>query len=248
MTPIVTLALIFDIRLNLILHGIIDRKRYSGIAMSDPIISPDGKLVWTGNDWVPLPVSSPNTNIQDSVIMGDLNTNIDNSVHNTYTQDSEKMVRSHLRVVADNMRKGLFFEAEKIYEKAKQIDYNLSEDLYNGEFVPIFVDALWKELSSHHGMDVNQIANRIQRIFSFDENHIPSLVLLAEVTLYRNNTAPRFERLKLAESSYMKILSIEPNNVDGKMGIMAIQRMRKMHSMIRIFGIGLIAFFIISVV
>jgi len=216
--------------------------------MSDPIISPDGKSIWTGEDWVPLPVKSSNTNIHDSVIMGDLNTKIDNSVHNTFTQDTEKMVRSHLQVVADKMSNGLFIEADKIYENAKQIDYKLSENLYNGEFVPIFVDALWKELSGHRGMDVNSITNRIQRIFSFDENHIPSLLLLAKMSLYRNNTAPRAERLRVAELSYRKVLSIDPENDDGLNGIMTVQKMRKMHSITRLLVICVIVIFVMSVI
>ena len=49
--------------------------------MSEPTISPDGKYMWTGSEWIPLPPNSdseqqtPNlqaVNLQDSVIGGDI--------------------------------------------------------------------------------------------------------------------------------------------------------------------------------
>ena len=43
--------------------------------MSDPIISPDGKWMWTGNEWIPAPPGSNNASVslQDSVVAGDVN-------------------------------------------------------------------------------------------------------------------------------------------------------------------------------
>ena len=45
--------------------------------MTDPILSPDGKFMWTGNEWVPAPPSPKGNNIsmQDSVIGGDVVSN-----------------------------------------------------------------------------------------------------------------------------------------------------------------------------
>lgn len=45
--------------------------------MIDPILSPDGKFMWTGNEWVPAPPSPKGNNIsmQDSVIGGDVVSN-----------------------------------------------------------------------------------------------------------------------------------------------------------------------------
>jgi tetratricopeptide (TPR) repeat protein len=43
--------------------------------MADPIISPDGKWMWTGAEWIPAPPSSSqsaNVSLQDSVISGDV--------------------------------------------------------------------------------------------------------------------------------------------------------------------------------
>ncbi len=45
--------------------------------MSDPVMSPDGKFMWTGSEWVPAPPSSEGNNVsmQDSVIGGDVVSN-----------------------------------------------------------------------------------------------------------------------------------------------------------------------------
>ena len=106
--------------------------------MSDPVISPDGELIWDGNDWVPLP-SQLNSNVQDSVVMGDVNNKVENSIHNSFSQDTEKMVRNHLNLIAEKMRLGQFKQSQEIYEKAKQIDYDFAIELYEGEFREIMV-------------------------------------------------------------------------------------------------------------
>ena len=64
--------------------------------MSEPTISPDGKYMWTGSEWIPVPPSSdmeqptPNlqsVNLQDSVIGGDV-------VHNTVINNDATAVTS----------------------------------------------------------------------------------------------------------------------------------------------------------
>jgi len=44
--------------------------------MTDPVISPDGKSMWTGSEWIPAPptptAQSANVSMQDSVITGDV--------------------------------------------------------------------------------------------------------------------------------------------------------------------------------
>jgi hypothetical protein len=51
--------------------------------MSDPVISPDGKFMWTGSEWIPAPPKpssqSANVSLQDSVISGDVNTIINDT-------------------------------------------------------------------------------------------------------------------------------------------------------------------------
>jgi hypothetical protein len=45
--------------------------------MSEPIISPDGKSMWTGSEWIPLPPAdndtiTPSVEFSDSVMIGDI--------------------------------------------------------------------------------------------------------------------------------------------------------------------------------
>jgi len=52
--------------------------------MPDPIFSPDGKWMWTGSEWIPAPPQEMNakpSGINDSVIMGDVVSNIEISTN-----------------------------------------------------------------------------------------------------------------------------------------------------------------------
>tara|TARA_Y100000746_G_scaffold207637_1_gene196103 strand:- start:1639 stop:2433 length:795 start_codon:yes stop_codon:yes gene_type:complete len=40
--------------------------------MSDPVISPDGKSMWNGSEWIPVADTNQGTIVQDSVVMGDI--------------------------------------------------------------------------------------------------------------------------------------------------------------------------------
>ena len=205
--------------------------------MSEPIISPDGKMMWSGTNWIPLPAQS-NTNVQDSVVMGDINTKIEHSVHNTYSQDNEKSVRNHLNLIAEKMGLGQFIQADKVYEKAKHIDYELATELYNGEFRGKFVVALWNELSScakkydsNHLAKWGFIEERVSRILTFDEGHIPSLLLLAEISLEKIDQYLFFKEVAFqqAEFSWLRVLSVEPNNEIALNGLKNLGAMKKLH-------------------
>ena len=40
--------------------------------MSDPVYSPDGKYMWSGSDWIPVPpgtTQNASINLQDSVVL-----------------------------------------------------------------------------------------------------------------------------------------------------------------------------------
>ena len=55
---------------------LIDIFRLQAQTMSEPVMSPDGKFMWTGDEWVPTPPSEGNNiNMQDSVIGGDVVSN-----------------------------------------------------------------------------------------------------------------------------------------------------------------------------
>jgi hypothetical protein len=223
--------------------------------MSEPILSPDGKMMWSGTDWIPLP-AQPTANVQDSVVMGDINTKIEHSVHNTYSQDTEKLVRNHLNLVAEKMGLGQFIQADEMYEKAKHIDYELATELYNGEFRGIFVAALWNELSSHPKMDDKYnpmvsrfIEDRVSQILAFDEEHVPSLLLLTKISLARISIdlfylGQSFDR---AEFNCRRVLSVEPDNEVALNGLRKIEFLKKCHG-IKIVVLSLVGLFFVTLI
>jgi hypothetical protein len=44
--------------------------------MAEHVISPDGKLFWDGDEWIPIPLESQNVKILDSVVTGDIEVTI----------------------------------------------------------------------------------------------------------------------------------------------------------------------------
>ena len=61
--------------------------------MSDPIMSPDGKFMWTGSEWIPAPPvpapASASANIVDSVVMGNVSINDTSAISNAVQNASQ---------------------------------------------------------------------------------------------------------------------------------------------------------------
>jgi len=73
--------------------------------MADHIISPDGKFMWTGSEWIPAPpaatpeippmidLEAQSVDVRDSVVMGDINQNITQNISQVNTDEIvEKIV------------------------------------------------------------------------------------------------------------------------------------------------------------
>jgi len=118
--------------------------------MAEPVISPDGKMMWSGTDWIPLPP----TQLQMSRLRSYGWHKYQNRTYCTshLLARYRKLVRNHLNMAAEKMGLGLFTQSDRMYEKAKHIDYELATELYNGDFCKTFVAALWIEWSSHAKM------------------------------------------------------------------------------------------------
>jgi len=57
--------------------------------MSDPVMSPDGKFMWSGSEWLPSP-PQPIANLTDSVVSGEIaGGDIDKSITNIYSSSSK---------------------------------------------------------------------------------------------------------------------------------------------------------------
>lgn len=61
--------------------------------MADPILSPDGKWMWTGNEWIPAPPGMDSnigtSNISDSVVMGNVSINDASSISSAVQSASQ---------------------------------------------------------------------------------------------------------------------------------------------------------------
>ncbi|MDG1555624.1 MAG: hypothetical protein P8R00_05180, partial [Candidatus Poseidoniaceae archaeon] len=84
------------------------------------VLSPDGTMVWNGLEWIPrTTVQNLNPTITDSVVMGDIKTevvhNTHTAVHNTILHDSERVIRSHLNTMVDILLEGRIQDSKGIF-------------------------------------------------------------------------------------------------------------------------------------
>ena len=125
--------------------------------MSDRIMSPDGKHMWTGSEWIPAP---PNDNQdlksnEESHQPGDVNqllsneqikvdgisatSNISDTVimgdYNIQQNiQSNADIENYMRTMIDAYKEARTERAVEIFELAKKIDYELAISLYNGKY------------------------------------------------------------------------------------------------------------------
>ena len=73
--------------------------------MTDHIISPDGKFMWTGSEWIPAPptptTQSANVSMEDSVVGRDVN--ITNTTNITQS-NAEDMATAMVSAISDRSR------------------------------------------------------------------------------------------------------------------------------------------------
>lgn len=98
--------------------------------MADPLFSPDGKWMWSGDDWIPAPPgqTSPQINMQDSVIAGDI---VQNTTINMTQQND---LHNYMKTMVDSLSEGREEKAREIYELAKKINYETAVSLYENEY------------------------------------------------------------------------------------------------------------------
>jgi len=209
--------------------------------MSNPVISPDGKMQWVNDEWIPY---NPNQNIiQDSVIMGDLKTEIKYeqsfTTVNNISKDNKLTIRSHLKSMLDHFRSNKIEEGFLILERAKQIDYDLAVNMYNEEFLPHVIQALFQNASNFsyqfvinfrvstnsntRSFEMNQLmknynvaVSKINWILKLDPNQIPTLFLLAKIVERNTKTWGFFARHKEIKRITTRILSLDNNHEQSR--------------------------------
>ena len=98
--------------------------------MADPLFSPDGKWMWSGDDWIPAPPgqTSPQINLEDSVIAGNI---VKNTTINMTQQND---LHNYMKTMVDSLSEGREEKAKEIYELAKKINYETAVSLYENEY------------------------------------------------------------------------------------------------------------------
>ena len=141
--------------------------------MSDQVISPDGKWMWTGSEWIPAPPqgsetitpdnvktesNSPTNTISDTVIMGDY------TIQQTIQQTSD--IENYMKTMIDAYKDGREERAIEIYELAKKIDYEYATSLYSGKYS--------REVSNHRSAILMRQLESIKeetKIFEHSDAH-----------------------------------------------------------------------------
>ena len=243
--------------------------------MGEEVFSPDGTMVWNGKEWIPrVTVQRTNPTIQDSVIMGDIKTevvhNTHTAVHNTILHDSERVIRSHLNTMVDILFEGRLQDSKAIFERAKQIDYDLANQLHNGEYYPKLVHALHKHAESYCiPMVINYRYNKrngpvtsynrqfvnnwniglgkIRTIMNWNPDYVPTLMLHAE--MIKSSLLSNFQKGIQSESIYNKVLQLEPDNKLAKHGLDEILRERERKKKITIgVSVSVLVLFVLQMI
>ena len=93
-----------------------------------PVYSPDGQYMWTGKEWIPAPPknTSNQSNIHDSVVMGDVTTimNVGNTAE----------VKNYILTLIDRLRQGRFEKAQESLDLAKKINHAEATKAYTHEY------------------------------------------------------------------------------------------------------------------
>ena len=114
--------------------------------MPEHIISPDGKFMWTGEKWIPLPDEN-RLQISDSVVQGDISqeTNI-----NVNYKDSQQAISNFVDLAIDKIKREDFRGAEKAFESAKELDVKKALELFEGtrasEITSQYLIHIWKKV------------------------------------------------------------------------------------------------------
>jgi tetratricopeptide (TPR) repeat protein len=130
--------------------------------MTDHIISPDGKLMWTGSEWIPAPptptTQSANVSMQDSVVGRDVNITNTTNITQSNAEDIVAVVVSTLEQLGFS---GKTSPAELTPSQKAEVEQvlEISERLTSHG---IEIDA-WAELSLGNAARLARITNSAER-------------------------------------------------------------------------------------
>ena len=100
--------------------------------MTDWIVSPDGKKVWSGQEWIPLPddESSQSIEISDSVVQGGIQQTTNINVHGQNKQDE---ISNLLELAVMKLEQEEVSEFDRIFTRAKEYDVQSAIQLFESD-------------------------------------------------------------------------------------------------------------------
>ena len=208
--------------------------------------------------------------VSDSVIMGGISTEVkyETTVNKTIINDNETTIISHMKSMIETMNSGNIQEGFAIYNRAKQIDFDLAVKLYNSEYIHIVVEILYQhavnfcnsvmmfKISSNVNLrqvhtnqyktQYNSAVAKINHILELDPNHIPSYFLLGTM-IQKNKVDFTYKTKHLSLINlYKLILSKDPDNLKARRLLEESNRAIKNRNMSIV--IGVVAFFLFPLI
>ena len=173
--------------------------------------------------------------VSDSVIMGGISTEVkyETTVNKTIINDNETIVISHMKSMIETMNIGNIEEGFAIYNRAKQIDFDLAVKLYNSEYIHQIVEILYKhavhfcnsvmsfKISSNANLrrfhtnkyrtQYNSAVGKINYILELNPNHIPSYFLLG-LMINKNKVDFTYKTKHLSLINLYKLILLKDKN------------------------------------
>tara|TARA_B100000767_G_scaffold159396_1_gene149588 strand:+ start:60 stop:779 length:720 start_codon:yes stop_codon:yes gene_type:complete len=121
--------------------------------VSEQILSPDGKFVWSGKEWIPLTPSITNNNyVKDSVVMGGIVNQTTIHVEN----NEQAKVENYLKLMHESYISGNMLQGQMYHQKALEIDYTATRRIYDSKYNFLINNLRYKEMQKILAISRNQ--------------------------------------------------------------------------------------------
>ena len=97
--------------------------------MSGPVISPDGKFLWTGNSWVPVDNSNPDNSLS-TFAKNLVSTTTQPSLSPQYQNASSDQIENLAKVMIDKLNRGDMKTAKDCWNQAKMINIATTQQIF----------------------------------------------------------------------------------------------------------------------
>ena len=156
----------------------------TGIVVSDTVLSPDGKYLWTGSEWIPAPPGSgQNVSMQDSVIGGDV-------IHNkTVINNDVEAVTS--AVITAMERLGMVNKDESSSKIEQVIDNEIVGGAEGLLAIGERVLVNWKDYGTFFPGKIAGVEDNDRYLIHFDDGDVESSVPSSRIAVQPDSQATK---------------------------------------------------------